>query len=185
MQRRTFLGSAAIVVPAVAMARQRLNWPADTGTQKPFVVKQGDSRFGEKTMLGGKSPNDIKISAKDTGNQLAIFFYEGKEKGGPPKHYHLHQDEIFFIVSGEYLFEVGDEQFRLQAGDTIFLPRRVPHCFAQTSDTGSMYFMFQPAGKMEDFFRAMGALTAVPTPAQGAAIFAQHDMQVVGPPLAF
>jgi hypothetical protein len=40
--------------------------------------------------------------------------------------------------------------------------------------------MFQPSGKMEDFFRALGALKTQPTPEEGAKIFAAHDMQVVG-----
>jgi quercetin 2,3-dioxygenase len=38
---------------------------------------------------------------------------------------------------------------------------------------------------MEDFFRVIGNLTAPPTAALGAKIFADHDMQVVGPPLQF
>jgi quercetin 2,3-dioxygenase len=45
--------------------------------------------------------------------------------------------------------------------------------------------MFQPSGKMEDFFRALGALKTQPTPEEGARIFAAYDMQVVGPPLQF
>jgi len=48
-----------------------------------------------------------------------------------------------------------------------------------------MFFLFQPSGKMEDFFRVIGKLTSPPTPEQGAKIFADHDMKVVGPPLQF
>jgi quercetin 2,3-dioxygenase len=46
-----------------------------------------------------------------------------------------------------------------------------------------MFFLFQPSGTMEDFFRALGQLTSPPTPEQGAALFAEHGMKIVGPPL--
>jgi hypothetical protein len=48
-----------------------------------------------------------------------------------------------------------------------------------------MVFFFQPSGRMEDFFRAIGRPEAPATPEEGARAFAAHDMQVVGPPLAY
>ncbi|MBL0053012.1 MAG: cupin domain-containing protein, partial [Bacteroidetes bacterium] len=122
---------------------------------------------------------------KDTNGNLTIFEYTGNEKGGPPLHVHPYQDEIFFIVQGEYLFQVGDEKHNLKSGDTIFLPRAVPHAFAQLSDNGKMFFLFQPSGKMEDFFRTLSNLTSPPTAEQGAKIFADHDMKIVGPPIKY
>lgn len=180
MQRRKFLAATAAAIPAIAIAKEI---PAKR-TSKGFVVKARKSRFEETTKLYGTSPNDIKVSAKDTDGDLTIFEYNGNVKGGPPLHIHLHQDEIFFILEGSYTFKVGDDMHYLTAGDTIFLPRQVPHAFAQTTDTGRMLFMMQPSGKMEDYFRVISKLTAPPIPEQGAKIFADHDMKVVGPPLA-
>jgi len=183
MQRRKFLATTAVALPGIMLGTTAMG--NDAVATKGVVVKAGASRFNETTKLGGKSPNDIKVSSKDTNKQLAVFEYVGNEKGGPPLHLHLYQDEIFFIVAGNYTFKVGDDTYQLTAGDTIFLPRNVPHAFAQTSDKGRMFFMFQPAGKMEDFFRAIGALQAPPSPAEGAAIFEAHEMKVVGPPLVY
>lgn len=184
MERKKFLLTTAAAIPALFIGQnvqaQNTNRP-----DKGFVVKAKESRFNEKTFIGGKSPNDIKVSQKDTNGDLTVFEYTGNEKGGPPLHLHPNQDEIFFIVQGEYLFQVGDEKHTLKAGDTIFLPRTVPHTFAQLTDNGKMFFLFQPSSKMEDFFRTIGNLTSPPTPEQGAKIFAEHDMKVVGPPLQF
>jgi quercetin dioxygenase-like cupin family protein len=182
MERKEFLLTTAAAIPALLIG-QNVQAQTTKRSNKGFVVKATQSRFGEKTILGGKNANDIKVSQKDTNGDLTIFEYTGSEKGGPPLHVHAHQDEIFFIVQGEYLFQVGEDKHNLKAGDTIFLPRMLPHAFAQLSDTGKMFFLFQPSGKMEDFFRVMGNLTSAPAPEQGAKIFADHDMKVVGPPL--
>ncbi|NBB30043.1 cupin domain-containing protein [Cellulophaga sp. BC115SP] len=180
MQRRNFLSTAAVFGTTLT----QVSAETKLAPIAPFVIRSGESRFQESTQVG-LSPNNIKVSSKDTSGQLTVFEYIGREKGGPPLHIHPNQDEIFFIVEGEYLFQVGKEQYRLKAGDTIFLPRNIPHAFAQTSSAGKLFFMFQPSGKMEDFFRALGALKTQPTPEEGARIFAAHDMQVVGPPLQF
>ena len=181
MQRRKFLQNTSVGLTAfgtLPTANAQRN-------SKPFVVKNGESRFGEKTIIGGTSPNDIKVSSKDTDGLLTIFEYRGNVKGGPPLHIHLHQDEIFFILEGNYLFQVGDEKHTLSVGDIIFLPRKVPHTFAQLTDTGKMLFFFQPSDKMEDYFRVLGSLKGQPSPQEGVKIFEAHDMSVVGPPLSY
>jgi quercetin dioxygenase-like cupin family protein len=147
-----------------------------------FVVRAGNSRFNETTLINGVNANDIKVSGKDTSNELSIFEYHGATKGGPPLHVHPHQDEVFYVTDGRYLFQCGDEKFELQKGDMIFLPRSVPHTFAQVSDAGKLLFFFTPAGKMEDFFRAIGGNKPLPA---GTDPFAAHDMKVVGDPLKF
>lgn len=184
MERKKFLLTTAAAIPALLIG-QNVQAQKAKRPNKGFVVKAAKSRFGEKTVVGGKSPNDIKVSQKDTNGDLTIFEYTGNDRGGPPLHVHAHQDEIFFIVQGEYLFQVGEDKHNLKAGDTIFLPRTVPHAFAQLTENGKMFFLFQPSGKMEDFFRVIGNLTSPPAPEQGAKIFADHDMKVVGPPLKF
>lgn len=182
MQRRKFITTTAVSIPAFAFGK-KLSSP-EIRTGKGFVVKANESRFKEKTILfGGTSPNDIKVSGKDTDGKLTMFEYIGNVKGGPPLHIHHKQDEIFFIEEGEYIFKVGEDIHNLKEGDTIFLPRKVPHAFAQTSEKGRMYFMFQPSGKMEDYFRKLAAFKGQPTPEEGVKLFADHEMIVVGPPL--
>jgi glyoxylate utilization-related uncharacterized protein len=92
---------------------------------------------------------------------------------------------VFYVSQGTYQFQCGDERFEMQQDDMIFLPRGVPHAFAQLTETGRMLFFFQPSGKTEDFFRAIGRPGAMATPEDDARAFAAHDMQVVGPPLTY
>lgn len=46
-----------------------------------------------------------------------------------------------------------------------------------------MTVMLQPAGKLEDFFVTMDALTKEPTPKELVQLFRDHEMEIVGPPL--
>lgn len=150
-----------------------------------FIVRSGENRFGEKTILNGININDIKVSGKDTDSELTIFEYKGFEKGGPPLHFHHYQDEIFYVTHGSYLFQCANEKYSLQKGDMIFLPRKVPHAFSQLSEEGRLLYFFQPSGKMEDFFRAVASKAGPTTEDEGKKLFQDHDMQITGPPITF
>ena len=127
---------------------------------------------------------DVKISGSDTNGNLAIFEQTSLSKGrGTPLHVHLGQDEIFYVLEGSYRFQVGEDKFSLSTGDSIFLPRTVPHAWTQASDQGKMLVVLQPAGKLEDFFVTVASLDHEPTQPEMAAIFATNQMKVVGPPL--
>lgn len=150
----------------------------------PRIVRGGRDRDGGDIRLFGVSPNRVKVSGADTGGRLALFAYEGHAPGGPPLHLHLDQDEVFVVEAGRYLFQVGDQRGVLSAGDTIFLPRGVPHGFAQLSAEGRLMFMFTPAGDMEAFFQAHARLDGGPDfAARAADLFAEHGMRIVGPPI--
>lgn len=189
MQRRKFLATATVASTLSSTAVKAL---ADTSTShknrtvpnKGFMVKAGQSRFGERTPFRGINPNDLKVSSKDTGGALAIFEYVGKQKVGPSYHVHFEQDEIFYVLEGEYLFQVGDEKFTVQAGDTVFGPRNVPHTWIQLSDIGKLVYQVQPAGKMEEFFSKMSQVKGQPTEEEIQKIHLEHGMKVLGPPLS-
>lgn len=40
---------------------------------------------------------------------------------------------MFSVIEGSYKFNVGDEKFELSAGDSIFMPEKVPHAWTQLS----------------------------------------------------
>jgi quercetin dioxygenase-like cupin family protein len=183
MQRRKFVQTTLLAVPltgTLAAVTEATAKPADKG----FIVKAGEDRFNEPIKYRGISPNLVKISAKDTGGQFSVFEYEGMAKIGPELHVHLKQDETFYVLAGEYLFQLGNEQFTLKTGDTIFLPRNIPHTWLQLSERGKLMYMLQPAGKLEEFFKKMNSLPGPPTEAEAAKIFLNHGVKLVGPPLA-
>src|SRR3990172_921282 len=87
-------------------------------------IAAGADRFGEHRSLGVSTLN-FKIGAQDASD---IFIVENvfHEKGGPARHLHLTQDEWFYVIEGEFVFEVGSERFTLTPGDSLLGPRNVP-----------------------------------------------------------
>ncbi len=152
-----------------------------------FKVPLGATRSGEHFKMKGVTSNtlDVKVSGMDTGGRLAMIEQSGQSpNGGPPLHRHPEQDEIFHGLEGRYRFEVGGQQLELGPGDVIYAPRGVAHAFIQVTEVARMMLVYQPAGLIEDFFRATAQWTSPPTREEVARIFAAHGMTVVGPPMA-
>ena len=144
------------------------------------LIAAGEDQFGEHRGLG-VSAITFKVTPKD-GNGLFIIENTFHEKGGPARHLHYNQDEWFYAVEGEFVLEVGDEKFRLQPGDSLLAPRKVPHVWAYTGIArGRMLIAFMPAGKMESFFREVTKANVMPP--QDPELWRAHDMELLGPPL--
>ena len=125
----------------------------------------------------------LKVSTEDSHGGLLVVEMTHHAKGGPGRHFHYDQDEWFYVVEGEYVFEVGQERIRLKPGDSVFGPRKVPHVWAFVGDTpGRILFIFTPAGQMEAFFGAPGKADAIIP--QDPTYFRAYGMELVGPPLA-
>lgn len=185
MQRKKFIATACAWAGTSLWANSQTN-PTTVQQRNGFRVPAGEGSINGHIKLKGVNANvlDVKISGTDTEGNLAIFEQTSLTQGkGTPLHVHHRQDEIFFVLEGTYYFQVGDERFSLSKGDTIFLPRQVPHAWTQTSATGKMTVTFQPAGKMENFFITLAALDHEPTKQEMEKIFAANGMQIVGPPL--
>ena len=100
------------------------------------------------------SPLFIKVATQDTGGAFFLTEQPSGRKGGPPKHFHLEEDEWFDCLEGEYIVEVGSQRYELKPGTSVLGPRRVPHAFAFVGNTpGRLLIGFTPAGRMEQFFR--------------------------------
>ena len=183
MKRKDFLLTSLLAIPGLAISKEASTRNNNSSEKEPFIVDAGKSRFGDDIKFLGVHPNDLKISSKDTDGQLSVFDYTGLGKVGPMLHVHFHQDEIFTVIEGEYRFVVGNETHILKTGQTIFLPRNIPHTWIQLTNKGRMIYFLQPAGKMEEFFSYMNQLKGRPSQAEMDRIHAEHGMKVVGPPL--
>ena len=151
--------------------------------KQSFVVTRGDSRTPVRTLVYGVNPIDLKVSTLDSNGLFAMFEYTSYIKGGPPLHVNVNQDEIYFLLEGEFTFKLHDKLVKVKSGDTVFCPRGSAHTFAQQSDSGRLLLMHLPPGNIEEYFNALSKLTQPPSPEAGAKLFAAHGMKIVGPPI--
>ncbi len=179
LKRRSFLMSAAAFLPVAGFDPMALAGIPGVDASKPGeVIGAGKDRLGE-THSRGYSSILFKVLPRETGNGLFVIEHMNLVNGGPPLHKHLHQEEYFYLISGEVRFAVGDQRLTLRAGDSILGPRGIPHTFAAIEGKPShMLISFSPAGKMEEFLRD----TAVPNPpVQDAEFWRRYEMELVGP----
>jgi hypothetical protein len=106
-------------------------------------------------------------------------------------------------MEGEFEFLLGApreraKHFRLGAGESVFIPRKVAHAWACVNGSlGKIVDVYQPAGKMEKFFRELGRpFKDLPTAEQMLnktyteqqvkslhQFFDAYGMDLLGPPL--
>jgi mannose-6-phosphate isomerase-like protein (cupin superfamily) len=183
MKRRNFL--RVPVVAALAPANFLIGSAKGEIVQsdrKSVLVKAGDDR-DSKPFKFLEATFQVKVSGKDNEGRCVVFDTIRPTKVGPPLHLHVDCDEWFFVREGEFKFRAGDETIDLKTGDSLLVPRNMPHAFVKTSEgVAGLIVMHQPAGTMEEYFRT--ASQFVDQSFEGRQKFAeQHGMRFVGPAL--
>ena len=177
MQRRSFLSLTISAASAAAFGQS-------SSPDNPFLIHPvmlGADRLDEVHSLGITSIA-FKVLSRDTNGELFIIEHSTRQKGGPPRHIHPHQDEWFYVMEGEFLFEVGHDCLTLRPGGSILAPRNLAHAWAFVGDHGGkMVISYTPAGKMEAFFREVTKNNSMPP--QDKALFERFDLILTGPPL--
>ncbi len=175
MKRRDFVKIGMLAAPSLVLAQSVQERP----TAK--AVPAGADRLGETHTLG-YSKISFKVSPADTGGNLFTMEHSNLGKGGPYRHLHPAQDEWLYAMEGEFRVEIGDQRLTLKPGDSVLMPRKVPHVWAQVSDTpGKLLIAFTPAGRMEEFFREFGKRGKLPSDLE---VVKAYGLERVGPPLS-
>ena len=105
--------------------------------------------FGEVTIL-------VRASAQTTAGSFSVF-EEMPPLADTPLHVHANEDEIFYPLEGEHIYQVGDEEFRVGPGGMVFAPRGIPHSQRRAvPGEGRQLVLTSPAG-FEGFFRELAA----------------------------
>lgn len=183
MLRRSILSTAKL-----ALIPPQFLGAAYAGTRPAIpAVKAGQDREGKRRSIG-LSSTTYKVLTSDTSGALFVLEQANTRKGGPSRHIHHHEDELFLCLEGKYVVEVGGDRFVLNAGDCVLGPRGIPHAWAFSGDEkGRMLISFAPAGKMEAFFARRETSGIKPgeyaSSKADAALLAQFGMELIGPPI--
>jgi quercetin dioxygenase-like cupin family protein len=121
-------------------------------TAVPIIRQQGE---GERMWFAGGGVFTWKATAEETGG--AFLLIEDRLERGKvtPLHRHPDQDEAIYVLHGELVAHVEDEDHRVGPGGLFFAPRGVPHAFMVASETAHILTVQTP-GSGEPFYRAAG-----------------------------
>jgi quercetin dioxygenase-like cupin family protein len=124
-----------------------------------------------------QAPSPLKVAGEEitvlapggrTGS-YEIFRHAGPEGSGPPPHSHP-WDEAFYVIDGEIIFGVNDDQDLVAgSGTLVHVPRESMHWFRFGAGGGVMISMTSRAGASE-FFTQVDREVSPTNPDLGALI---------------
>lgn len=126
----------------------------------------------------------ITIARPQSAGIVGVFESIVPPRGGPPVHIHHNEDEVIHVIEGPYDFWLDGQTIRVEAGDSIFLPRGVPHTFRVASDRPGRNTTILTPGGLEEFFVEAAARDLCP-PHDMAAIVelgGRYGIEFRGPP---
>jgi quercetin dioxygenase-like cupin family protein len=104
----------------------------------------------------------VKLGGTQTGGAFALCEDVTPPGGGPPLHFHLHEDELFIVQDGNVEFWLNDHWHPLDTGGMAFAPRGKVHTFRNAGDGPcKQWILTTPAG-FETFFARCAAEFAKP-----------------------
>lgn len=148
--------------------------PADTGrTLAPLNI------VGEETL--------VKVSTADSGGQLAFFHLVAPPMSGPPRHVHSREDELFYVLEGDLVFELDGTRYPVGPGGTVYLRRGVVHAYQNFTSADARLLIATTPGAFSEFFVELSAATpsgGMPDLEVLGALSEKYGITTLGPPMA-
>lgn len=154
---------------------------ATPATARPVVLPPGAGRtveaFGDSVLF--------QLDGAQTGGALALGLGTTPPGGGPPLHYHRHEDELFLVLDGVVSYCVEGEWADVGPGGVAYVPRGVVHTFRNNTDQPVRHWIVATPAGFDRFFDRCAAVFAAGGPPDMARILAISDEHgIVFPPPA-
>jgi quercetin dioxygenase-like cupin family protein len=117
-----------------------------------------DPRTGERLVFGDLTIL-VRVPAEVSGGSFTLF-EEVPPLADTPLHVHRNEDELFYVLEGEHVFQVGDEEHRVGPGGLVFAPRGVPHAQRRVVPGQGRELVLTTPGGFEGFFRELASAHA-------------------------
>ncbi|MCJ8008173.1 cupin domain-containing protein [Lederbergia wuyishanensis] len=121
----------------------------------PFVRQSSkDNTF---LFLGNKA--SILVSGEDTKGRYSTILMEERRGFEPPPHIHMKEDETFYVLEGEVIYNIADSVIQASPGTYVYAPRGISHTFKLNTETAKVLVSVYPSG-FEHFVKEL----SVPVP---------------------
>lgn len=149
-------------------------------TAEPILIAPADGRvhraFGEELT--------VKLASADTNGAFALCSELTPPGGGPPLHFHLHEDELFIVQEGRVSFCIEGRWQDVGPGGVVFAPRGSVHTFRNNTDAPCRQWILTTPAGFETFIARCAAEFARaggPDMARILAISAEHGIHFLPP----
>jgi quercetin dioxygenase-like cupin family protein len=105
----------------------------------------------------------MKANGESTRDAYSLFEYTiPPGVNGPPPHVHTREDESFICLAGRLKVHLGGEDYEMEHGDYMLLPRDVVHAFTNPFDEEARVIsVVSPAG-LERYYQALAEMPPGP-----------------------
>jgi mannose-6-phosphate isomerase-like protein (cupin superfamily) len=111
--------------------------------------------FGDVTII-------VRVPAEATDGAFTLL-EEVPPLVDTPLHVHRDEDELFYVLEGEHVFQVGDSEYKVGPGGFVFAPRGIPHSQRRVVPGHGRELVLMTPGGFEGFFRDLAAADAAGT----------------------
>lgn len=185
--------------PAVAMSHDTANDRGESTTdQHNDVAPDG----GTEAVVRGREDGSAtwvlnslvmdRVTADETDGAFSITEHHAHPSYQTPYHRHRGEDEIIYVIAGEFTAVTEDGARTAGPGDTVIFPRGHPHALRVSSDAPARALVVCAPAGFESFFHEAGEPAdsrTVPEPAEPdietvEALAPTYDLELLGPPPA-
>ncbi|BCJ41797.1 hypothetical protein GCM10010168_74850 [Actinoplanes ianthinogenes] len=155
---------------------------------KPYVLHAGEG--AALWFLGSRAV--VKATGAETQGRLSVAEFVNPAGFATPLHRHLHEDEMFYVLSGTAEFRCDGESLLAGAGDFVLLPAGLAHGFVVGAEEPLRALQLTTPGGFEKFVAEVGEPATGPglppevTPVDPVLLghaAARHGIELLGPPL--
>ena len=149
---------------------------------EPFAVQSGQ---GVRLKTPPGDSVYVKTNTTNTRGSLTVLEFVIAPLNGPALHTHPWQDEVWWVLEGDFRFKAGGAMFRVPQGGMAFGPRGTPHTFQNIGTApGRLLVITAPAGAERLFEEYAKLLPGPVDPDVLSALGHATGVDFVGPPLA-
>lgn len=118
---------------------------------------------------------------------LADLLLVAPPMSGPPRHVHTREDERFYVLEGELVFQLDGARHTVGPGGTVYSPRGVVHAYQNFTTSDARLLIATMPGAFGVMFEEMSAATppgGMPAMDVPEALHRKHGITTMGPPLS-
>ena len=143
-----------------------------------YVLLPGEGRAIDL----GNFAMQVKATDQDSGGAFTLLEATEPPDFGPPMHIHHDAAEAFYVLEGEYLIFIEDEEFRCPTGSFVYIPAEIRHGFRVGKVASRKLNIYLPAAMVGYFDDLSGAMSrGEADEAELAEIAKRRGVEVVGP----